>query len=94
MILRNTLTIKEETKLVEVLKANKGEIGWTLSNLKDISPSYYMHTILMEDEYKHVAHPQRRLNPTMKEVVGKEVTKLLEAKMIYQISDSAWVSLV
>ncbi|MCI83355.1 hypothetical protein A2U01_0104631, partial [Trifolium medium] len=34
----------------------------------------------------------RRLNPTMKEVVRKEVVKLLEACMIYPISDSAWVS--
>jgi len=30
----------------------------------------------------------------MKEVVKKEVQKLLEAGMIYPISDSTWVSLV
>jgi len=36
--------------------------------------------------------PQRRLNPTMKEVVRKEVTKLLEAGMIYPILNSGWVS--
>ena len=48
----------------------------------------------MEDEYKPVTQPQRRLSPTMKEVVRKEVTKLLEARMIYLISDCAWVSLV
>ncbi|MCI27130.1 hypothetical protein A2U01_0048328 [Trifolium medium] len=51
-----------------------------------------MHNIMMEDDYKQVAQPQRRLNPTMKEVVRKEVVKLLEAGMIYPISDSAWVS--
>jgi len=47
---------------------------------------------MMEDNFKPVAQPQRRLNPTMKEVVRKEVVKLLEAGMIYPISDSAWVS--
>ncbi|MCI22182.1 hypothetical protein A2U01_0043358 [Trifolium medium] len=47
---------------------------------------------MLEDDYKPVAQPQRRLNPTMKEVVRKEVVKLLEAGMIYPISDSAWVS--
>ena len=46
----------------------------------------------MEDNFKPVAQPQRRLNPTMKEVVRKEVVKLLEAGMIYPISDSSWVS--
>ncbi|MCI43488.1 hypothetical protein A2U01_0064725, partial [Trifolium medium] len=51
-----------------------------------------MHNIMMEDDYKPVAQPQLRLNPTMKEVVRKEVMKLLEAGMIYPISDSAWVS--
>jgi len=47
-----------------------------------------MHKILMEDEYKPVTQPQRRLNPTTKEVVRKEVTKVLEVGMIYQISNS------
>ncbi|MCI20654.1 hypothetical protein A2U01_0041816, partial [Trifolium medium] len=39
-----------------------------------------------------MVQPQRRLNPTMKEVVKKEVFKLLESGMIYPILDSAWVS--
>jgi len=45
----------------------------------------------MEAEYKLVVQPQRILNPTMKEVVKKEVLKLLDACMIYPISDSSWV---
>ena len=36
--------------------------------------------------------PQRRLNPHMQEVVRAEVLKLLEAIIIYPISDSTWVS--
>jgi len=39
----------------------------------------------MEADFKPVAQPQRRLNPVMKEVVKKEVQKLLEAGMIYPI---------
>ncbi|BBH04694.1 transposable element gene [Prunus dulcis] len=34
----------------------------------------------------------RRLNPNMKEVVRAEVLKLLDAGIIYPISDSSWVS--
>ena len=59
-----------------------------------ISPSYCVHRIIMEEDYKLVAQPQRRHNPTMKEVVRKEVVKLLEKGMIYPISNSQWVSLV
>lgn len=46
----------------------------------------------MEDDYKPVVQPQRRLNPNMQEVVKKEVMKLLDAGVIYPISDSPWVS--
>nr|KYP33667.1 Retrovirus-related Pol polyprotein from transposon 17.6 [Cajanus cajan] len=92
VIINSSLSVEEEKKLIEVLKANEGAIGWTLSDLKGISPSYCMHRILMEQDDRPVAQPQRRLNPIMKEVVRKEVIKLLEAGMIYPISDSAWVS--
>ncbi|XP_045816664.1 uncharacterized protein LOC123909798 [Trifolium pratense] len=92
VIISSSLSKGEEESLIQVLKNNKEAIGWALSDLKGISPSYCMHSIMMEDDYKPVAQPQRRLNPTMKEVVRKEVVKLLEAGMIYPISDSAWVS--
>ncbi|KEH25743.1 reverse transcriptase, putative [Medicago truncatula] len=48
----------------------------------------------MGAEYKPFVQPQRILNLTMKEVVKKEVLKLLDASMIYPISYSTWVSLV
>lgn len=53
--------------------------------------SICMHKILVEDDYKLVIQPQRRLNPTMKEVVRKGV-KLLDADIICPILDSSWVS--
>ncbi|KAL6334466.1 hypothetical protein AAG906_015660 [Vitis piasezkii] len=46
----------------------------------------------MEDDAKPVRQPQRRLNPHMQEVVRGEVLKLLQAGIIYPISDSLWVS--
>ena len=74
-----------------MLRENKEAFGWKVSDLKGISSTYYMHKIKLEEEFKSVVQPQRRLNPTMKEVVRKEVLKLLEAGMIYPISDSYWV---
>jgi hypothetical protein len=38
--------------------------------------------------------PQRRLNNTIREVVKKEVLKLLHARIIYPMSHSEWVSLI
>ena len=89
MVISNSLTDEEESRLVEVLKKHRATIGWHISDLKGISPFYYMHKINMEAEYKLVRQPQRRLNPSMNEEVRKEVLKLLEAGLIYPIYDSA-----
>ena len=46
----------------------------------------------MEEDVKPSRQPQRRLNPIMKEVVKKEVLKLLDVGVICPIADSKWVS--
>lgn len=46
----------------------------------------------MEDDFKPVLQPQRRLNPKVQYVVKDEIIKLLDAGLIYAISDSVWVS--
>ncbi|GJU01674.1 reverse transcriptase domain-containing protein [Tanacetum coccineum] len=63
-----------------------------MSDIKGIGLSYCTHKILMEDDYKSVIQPQRRLNPKVQDVVKKEIAKLLDSGMIYPISDSSWVS--
>ena len=75
-----------------VLRDHKQALGWSLADLKGIRPSMCMHRILLEDGHKPSVEAQRRLNPTMKEVVRKEVLKWLDTGVIYPISDSAWVS--
>ncbi|XP_014524457.1 uncharacterized protein LOC106780674 [Vigna radiata var. radiata] len=57
---------------------------------KSLSNSEEEKLTMMEQDFKPIAQPQRRLNPMLKEVMRKEVLKLLEAGMIYPISDSAW----
>nr|GEV04739.1 reverse transcriptase domain-containing protein [Tanacetum cinerariifolium] len=48
--------------------------------------------ILMEDDFKPAVQHQRRVNPKNHEVIKKEVLKLLDAGLIYPISDSPWVN--
>ena len=94
MIISSKLSASQEEKLVQVLKEHKMAIGWTIANIKGISPSTCMHRILLEEEAKSSRQPQRRLNPPMMDVVKKEILKLLEVGVIYPISDSNWVSSV
>ncbi|GJT60847.1 reverse transcriptase domain-containing protein [Tanacetum coccineum] len=46
----------------------------------------------MEDEFKPAVQHQIRVNPKIHELIKKEVIKLLDAGLIYPISDSLWVS--
>ncbi|RDX78321.1 hypothetical protein CR513_41422, partial [Mucuna pruriens] len=92
VIIANNLHQEQEDKLLNILRQHKKAIGWKLSDLLGINPSICMNKILMEEEFKPIRQQQRRLNPTILDVVKKEVTKLLAIGIIYPISDSQWVS--
>lgn len=82
----------ETEKLLKELRLHRKVIEYTIDDIKGINPSVCMHKILLENDHKTSIEHQRRLNPNMKEVVKKEVLKLLDAGVIYPISDSEWVS--
>ncbi|XP_022865447.1 uncharacterized protein LOC111385297 [Olea europaea var. sylvestris] len=62
--------------------------GWTIADIKGISPLICSHRIHLEEGATPKRDPQHRLNPTMKEVVKNEVLKLLDAGIIYPTADS------
>ncbi|XP_016199674.1 uncharacterized protein LOC107640684 [Arachis ipaensis] len=68
VIINSSLNTCEEA-LIKVLKEHKTAIGWTIGDLKGISPTMYIHKILLEEDVKPIVQAQRSLNPTMKEVV-------------------------
>lgn len=89
VIISSKISDMEEEKLLWVLREHKTAIWWTIADIKGIGPSLCMHKILMEENFRPSVESQRRLNPNMKEVVRAEVLKLLDAGIIYPISDSA-----
>ena len=92
VVISSLLTIAQEYNLLHLLKKNKQALGWKISDLKGINPSICTHHIYLEEESKAVRQPRRRLNPHLQEIVRIEVLKLLQAGIIYPISDSTWVS--
>ena len=77
---------------MEVLRRCKKAMEWKISDLKGTNPLVCTHHIYMEEEAKPICLPQRRLNPHFQEVVRAEVLRLLQAGIIYPISNSPWVS--
>jgi hypothetical protein len=88
VIINDKLSHDETQKLVTTMEKYRSVIGYSLKDLKGISLSMWTHRIPMDQDNKPVREHQRRLNNVMREVVKKEVLKLLKAGVIYSVSDS------
>ena len=75
VIISSILDAGQVQSLVDVLGKYRKVIGWTMTDIKEISPSICMHKILLEDCYRNSVEQQRWLNPIMKEVMKKEIIK-------------------
>ncbi|GJY86880.1 reverse transcriptase domain-containing protein, partial [Tanacetum coccineum] len=92
VIIAKDVKDEEKSRLLTVLKWHKRTIAWKLFDIKGIDPQFCTHKILMEEDFKPAIQHQRRLNPKIHEVIKKEVIKLLDAGLIYPISDSPWLN--
>nr|GEY79158.1 reverse transcriptase domain-containing protein [Tanacetum cinerariifolium] len=91
VIIAKDLSVEEKAAFIKVLKSHRQAIAWKLSNIKGIDPEFCTPKILIEDDFEPAVQHQRRVNPKIHEVVKKEVLKLLDAGLIYPISDSPWM---
>ena len=94
MIISDKLFEDETQKLVTILERHGFVIGYSLQDLKGFSPTLCTHRIPIEPDYTPSREPQRRLNNDMREVVKKEVLKLLHIGIIYPVPHGEWVSFV
>nr|GFD32508.1 reverse transcriptase domain-containing protein [Tanacetum cinerariifolium] len=82
----------KKSALIDVLKSRKMAIAWKLTDIRGIDPEFYSHKILLEDDYSPKVQSQRRVNPKIHDLIKKEVEELLDAGLIYPISNSPCVS--
>ena len=92
VIISDKLSEEETNKLIAILEKYRLVLGYTLQDLKGISPALCTHRIPLDPEIAPSREPQRRLNNAMREVVKKEVLKLLDTGIIYPVPHSEWVS--
>nr|GEW79708.1 DNA-directed DNA polymerase [Tanacetum cinerariifolium] len=92
VIISKDLSVDEKAALIKVLKSHKQAIAWKLFDIKGINLKFCTHKILMEEDFEPAVQHKRKVNPKIHDVIKKEVLKLLDAGLIYPISDSPWVS--
>ena len=77
-----------------ISEKHRSAFSYSLEDLKGISSTICTHRIPIDPAYPPSREPQHRLNNAMREVVKKEVLKLLHAGIIHPVPYSEWVSLV
>nr|GEV78380.1 reverse transcriptase domain-containing protein [Tanacetum cinerariifolium] len=92
VIIANDLSVEDKIALIMVLKSHKRVIAWKLSDIKVLTLNFALTKFLMEEEFEPVVQHQRRVNLKIHDVIKQEVLKLLDAGLIYLISNSPWVS--
>nr|GFB62833.1 reverse transcriptase domain-containing protein [Tanacetum cinerariifolium] len=93
VIIAKDLSSNGKTDLLNVLKTWKKAIAWKLTDIKGIDPEFCSHKILLEEEHSPKVQSQRMVNMKIHDVIKKEVEKLLDAGLIYPISDSPWAGI-
>ena len=92
IIISDKLSDEETSKLVAILEKHRSAFGYSLQDLKGISPTLCTHRIPIDPLSTPTREPQHRLNNAMREVMKKEVLKLLHTGIIYPVPHSYWVS--
>ncbi|GJT26244.1 reverse transcriptase domain-containing protein [Tanacetum coccineum] len=90
VVISTLLKDDEKKRLYSILKKYKEAFAWQTSDILGINLCFCKHKINFEDDAKPVIQRQCQLNPNMKEVMKKEIIKLLDAGIIYPIKDSPW----
>nr|GEZ27072.1 reverse transcriptase domain-containing protein [Tanacetum cinerariifolium] len=89
-------SVRKDLKVVEPKNQSSDDvppekaIAWKLTDIRGIDPEFCSHKILLEEDFSPKVQSQRRVNPKIHDVIKKEVEKLLDAELIYPISDSPW----
>jgi hypothetical protein len=92
VIISNRLSQEESLLLITVLEKHRSAFGYSLQDLKRITPVLCTHRIPTDLDYIPSTEPEHRPNNTMREVVKKEVLKLLHVGIIYHVPHSEWIS--
>ncbi|KAH9294646.1 hypothetical protein KI387_038234, partial [Taxus chinensis] len=66
--------------------------AWSYKDLRGFDPGLAQHTIELDPNAKPVHQKQRPINPKIEPLMRKEITKLIEACIIFPIKHSSWVA--
>ena len=85
--------IEHENKaMIKLLSEYRDVITWSYEDLKTYDPNIIVHDIPLKPDANLFCQRQRPVNPLIEPLIMKEVENLLEAKIIFPIRHSTWVT--
>eukprot|EP00253_Pinus_taeda_P026709 PITA_26709 len=86
--INKNLEKSQQEELTKILQKHSTAFAWEYTDMKGIDPKTCIHHIYIEENSRPIRQPQRRMNPNLREIVKKELQKLLNVNFIYPILDS------
>ena len=81
----------EQENFIHLCQEFNDIFSWTYDDLKGFDPRLFQHTIDLVDDAKPVRQKKRPVNPKIEPLIRKELSKLIEAHIIFPIKHSSWV---
>jgi hypothetical protein len=90
--LSKSLRPEKKRKYIELFKEYIYVFTWGYEDLKSYDTSIIQHWIPIKEEHKPFRQKLRRVNPKFLPLIGKEIKKMYDAKIIVPLRFSKWVS--
>ena len=82
----------ESNKFISLFKQYKDVFAWMYEDLKTYDTKIIQHVIPIRTGVKPYLQPLRKMHPKLEPLIQNEVKKLLDAKIIFKVRHSEWVS--
>ena len=82
----------ERDKFISLFKQYKDVFSWTYQELKTYDTSIIKHIVPIKAGVKPYQQPLRKMHPKLEPLIQSEVKKLLDARIIFKVRHSEWVS--
>jgi len=79
-------------QLTDLLKEYKDCFAWDYTEMPGLDRSIVEHRLPIKSGFRPHQQPARRSNPNILPDINAEITKLIEAKFIWQCRYAEWIS--
>ena len=90
--LEKTISKEERKAYLKLFRQYQDVFAWSYKELKTYDTHIIQHTIPLKPKVKPFQQKLRKYHPSLEPLMYRELRKLLDVKIIFQVRHSAWVA--